>query len=48
MKRFHKEKIEISNYLDSIAIQAYRKGVLRIYDILFELTKIVPQTMKKA
>lgn len=41
MKTFCKEKIKISIFLDSISIQAFWRGVLRISSLFSELMKTV-------
>lgn len=48
MKRFLKDKIEITDCQNSITVQAFRKGVFISFDLFSELTKIVPQTMQDA
>lgn len=48
MKRFRKEKIVISDCLDSIVVQAFQRGVLRSSGLFAELMKMVPQTMEEA
>lgn len=47
MERFKEEKFEITDCPNSIAIEAFRKGLLRSSNLFTELTKIVPHTMEK-
>lgn len=42
MKIFCEEKIEIFDFSYSIAIQAFRRGALKISDLFIELTKMIP------
>lgn len=48
MKRFHVEKIEISDCPYSITVKEFRQGVLRSFDLFVALTKMTPQTMEEA
>lgn len=41
------EKIEISNFLDSIAIEAFRKGIKRDISLFIKLTKPTPHFLER-
>lgn len=48
MKRFHEDKIGISNFFDSNIIQSFKREVLRSLDLFTELTKMVPDECSKS
>lgn len=48
MKRICEEKIEILDYLDSNAIQAFQRGVYKNYVMYAELAKMLTRMMDEA